>query len=140
MIEKETVCTRISHIRESISLLMPILSVDPDEYAQNPDHYLKAERLMEIIAQAMIDICTHVAAAKGLPKAETYHGLVDILADHKLIPERFRAPFQSLFGLRNILAHQYLVIDRARFQQEVKTGIADIEAFCREVARLACSE
>jgi uncharacterized protein YutE (UPF0331/DUF86 family) len=112
------------------------LDVAPDEYQRNPDRYLKAERLMEIIAQAMIDICSHVSAALDLPKAEDYRQLADILADRKIISEGLRKPLQGIFALRNILAHQYLIIDRARFQAEVRAGMVQIEGFCAEIGRL----
>jgi uncharacterized protein YutE (UPF0331/DUF86 family) len=137
MIDREIVTSRLSHIHESLDLLRPILDVSPDEYQRNPDCYLKAERLMEIIAQAMIDICAHVAAAKGLPKAEDYRQLADILADRGIISETLRGPLQGIFALRNILAHQYLILDRVRFQAEVKAGIGQIEAFCSQLASQA---
>jgi uncharacterized protein YutE (UPF0331/DUF86 family) len=84
----------------------------------------------------MIDICAHVVSAMGLPKAEDYRQLADVLANHKVVSERLRRRLQAIFALRNILAHQYLVVDRARFHQEAKAGIADIEGFCAEIARL----
>ena len=136
MIDKTVVTTRVSHILEAIALLRPVLDVSPDEYQRNPDRYLKAERLMEIIAQAMIDICSHMSAALALPKAEDSHQLADILADRGVISESRRRPVQGVFGLRNILAHQYLVVDRARFQAEVKAGLGEVESFCSQISRL----
>ena len=133
MIDKNIIAARISEIKEGTKLLQPLTIISSEEFAKNPDYFLKAERLLEIIVQSIIDIGTHIIAAKSFKKAEDYHQVVDILVKEGVFQENLSDRLHELIGLRNLLAHEYLEIDRDRFHQDIKTGFSDFEIICKSI-------
>ena len=87
MIDEEIVTARIAKIREYGRLLADLLRVSKDKFVQEPAYYLQAERLLEVMIQAMIDIGNHVIAGLLLKKPEDYRQVFDILAHNHIIPE-----------------------------------------------------
>ena len=136
MIDRDVITSRLSKIREALALLRQVLAVSQEEYARNADNYLRGERLMEIIAQSMIDIGAHIVSASGFGKPQDFGELADILVREGVVRSELQHPLHGIFALRNILVHDYLVLDRVRFYREVKKGIADVETFCGDIAGL----
>ncbi len=136
MIDRDVITARLGKIREALALLREVLEVPQEEYTGNAYNYLRGERLVEVIAQSMIDIGAHIVSALGLGKPGNFGELADILVREKIVRPELESPLHGIFALRNILVRDYLVLDRARFYQEVKHGLGDIEAFCRDIAIL----
>ena len=133
MVDKDIISTRISKIKESRKLLLPLSKISKEEFAKSPDHYLKAERLLELIIQSVIDIASHIVAAMSFEKPQDYHHLFDILIREDVFPEDFSSKLHGLVGLRNILSHEYLKIDHYRLYDNIVKGIDDFNLFCRYV-------
>jgi uncharacterized protein YutE (UPF0331/DUF86 family) len=56
-----------------------------------------------------------------------------------VIPRELAARLASASGLRNLIAHQYGVLDWARIHQIALTALDDLLAFCEALARRASS-
>ncbi len=134
MVDQEVITSRLAKIRESVSMLKPILEAPRDEYVGEPDNYLRGERLFEMAAQAMIDIASHIVAGLGAAKAENFGELADILVKEGVVRPALNPALHGIFAMRNILVHEYLTVDRGRFYDEARAGLEDIEAFCQDVA------
>ena len=52
MVDKDIVATRLSKMKEAVKLLNFIDIVSKEDFVKNPDNFLKAERLLEIIVQS----------------------------------------------------------------------------------------
>lgn len=133
MIDKDIISTRLSKIKEYTKLLLPLTRISKEEFAESADHYLKAERLLELIIQSMIDIASHIVAAKSFEKPQDYHHLIDILVRENVFPEDSSDKLHGLIGLRNILSHEYLKIDHYRLYDNIVKGIDDFNLFCKYV-------
>lgn len=135
MVDKDIITTRLSKIKEAVKLFDFIDTVSKEDFAKNPDNFLKAERLLEIIVQSMIDIGTHIIASKSLKKAEDYHEVFDILVDAGVFPEEFSESLHNLVGLRNLLTHEYLKIDHSRLYENLIKNKKDFGLFCNYIVR-----
>jgi uncharacterized protein YutE (UPF0331/DUF86 family) len=62
--------------------------------------------------------------------------LFDLLARQKVVSRRLAVKLASMAGLRNVLAHEYLEIDRRRVYRALTTDLRDVESFIRAVTRL----
>lgn len=133
MIDEEIVTVRIAKIREYGRLLAGLLQTPKDKFVQEPAYYLQAERLLEVMIQAMIDIGNHVIAGLLLKKPEDYRQVFDILAQNRVIPEELLPKVRALVGLRNLLVHEYFEIDHGRLYDEAKAVLADFEEFCKAI-------
>lgn len=133
MIDEEIVTARIAKIREYGHLLADLLKASKDRFVQEPAYYLQAERLLEVMIQAMIDIGNHVIAGLLLKKPEDYRQIFDTLVQNRIIPEELLPKMRALVGLRNLLVHEYFEVDHSRLYDEAKAGLADFEEFCKAI-------
>ncbi len=133
MIDEEVITGRIAKIREYGRLLANLLQTPRDKFVQEPVYYLQAERLLEVMIQAMIDIGNHVIAGLLLKKPEDYRQIFDILAQNHIISEELLPKVRALVGLRNLLVHEYFEVDHSRLYDEARAGLADFEEFCKAI-------
>ena len=135
MIDEELVASRIAKIREYANLLARLLQSSKRQFVQDPAYYLQAERLLEVMIQAMLDIGNHLIAGLLLKKPQDYRQVFDILAQNGILPEELLSRVRALVGLRNLLVHEYFEIDHERLHDEAKAGLTDFERFCEAVVR-----
>jgi uncharacterized protein YutE (UPF0331/DUF86 family) len=135
MIDEEILASRVAKIREYAKLLSELLKTPKDEFVQEPACYLQAERLLEVMIQAMIDIGNHLIAGLLLMKPEDYRQIFDILAQNRILPQELLPKARELVGLRNLLVHDYLEVDHERLYEEAQVGLGDFEGYCEAVVR-----
>lgn len=136
MVDKQVVTERLAKIRESAKRLRPLAEGSKEAFSGDADQQLKAERLVEIAAQAMIDIGSHLVASKGLRKPQEYAEVFAILGEAQLLPAAFAKRLEKLAGLRNLLVHEYLDIDPGLLHDNLKNYLGDFEQFAQVVAKL----
>ncbi|MBU0571353.1 MAG: DUF86 domain-containing protein [Candidatus Omnitrophica bacterium] len=134
MVDKNIIATRISRIKEATELLSFIKEVDRGKFAGDPDLFLKAERLVEIIVQSMIDIGSHIIASESLKKPENYGEIFEVLAQNSIIDDTLMMKVKLLAGLRNILAHDYLETDHGQLFDNLNLHMGDFMEFCSQIA------
>ena len=57
-----------------------------------------------------------------------------VLADHGVIEPELAARMRSAAGLRNLLAHQYGIVDSDRLHEFARDRTEDLTAYCAAVA------
>ena len=98
----------------------------------DPDERWTVERGLQICAQNVLDIATHLAASAGRD-APDYASAIDILAELGVLPTEFTLRFRGVAGFRNVLVHGYLAVDLPRMHELLNTGLDDFTRFARFV-------
>jgi len=106
--------------------------VPASELAANPDTMWAVERGLQICAQNVLDIATHLAAALGRD-ASDYAAAVDALGAAGVLPAEFAARFRGVAGFRNVLVHAYLDVDSARVYAVLNERLDDFSVFAGHV-------
>ena len=127
MVDREILLRRIELIREYGEILKELVALPADTFVGDPNVYLKAERCLEVIIQAMLDIGGHIISARQLGQPSRYDEIFAILGQHGVIDEELAERLRGLAGLRNILVHAYLELDRARVQKLVADDLGHFE-------------
>ena len=76
------------------------------------DDYFAIERLLQILIEAAIGVSKHMVRAYGQTPLVSAYDNFQILADHKVLSSKELATWKSIVGLRNVLLHDYLRVDR----------------------------
>lgn len=98
------------------------------------DELSAVERGLQLAAQNVLDIATHLVAGAGRDVAD-YASAIDTLAELGILDREFAAKFRSVAGFRNILVHGYLEVDLEIVHQVLNTRLAEFSAFADTVAR-----
>jgi len=94
------------------------------------------ERSVYLCAEMALDIADVVITLRGLPKPSTYSDSIYKLGDHKIIPISFSRKIVYIAGLRNFLAHDYLIDTVNELIKFLKVGIADMKKFINFIEKL----
>nr|MDO8088040.1 DUF86 domain-containing protein [Candidatus Sigynarchaeum springense] len=95
---------------------------------------IQAQRLFEIISQVFLDVGTHIIAhSKNVAPPSTYAECMLKLAEIGIIAKNDAEKYAKLAQMRNIIAHNYMTIDRSKLQDGLREIIKDIDSFRKAV-------
>ena len=92
------------------------------------------ERGLQLCAQNVLDIATHLVASAGRD-APDYASALDELGRIGIVPADHVARIRGIAGFRNVLVHAYLDVDLARVHELLTTRLEDFEAFASHIER-----
>ena len=87
----------------------------------DPDERWTVERGLQLCAQNVLDIATHLAASAGRD-APDYASALDVLGELGVLSAGFVTRFRGIAGFRNVLVHGYLGVDLHRMHQLLNSG------------------
>lgn len=114
---------KLSSIVESLELLRPIATLSFAEYQGDVYRRKATERLLQIVVEAGVDVCTHLLVGTGHPAPEdNYQAFLDLAEKGRVIDLTLAQALAPSAGLRNRLVHEYERIDdRMVFQAVSRT-------------------
>jgi uncharacterized protein YutE (UPF0331/DUF86 family) len=115
----------IQHLRPHVGRPLSVLLNDLDER-------WAVERGLQLCAQNVLDVATHLAASAGRDAAD-YASAIDALGELGVLPSEFASQFRGIAGFRNVLVHGYLGVDVTRVHEVLNSGLDDFAEFARLV-------
>ena len=120
---------RLDTILERITRLRIVEQLSEDQFRDDETTQSAVERNLQVIAQAIIDICTHLVAHNHWGSPGTYSDAVRVIAKHKVIDSNLADRLIDFVKLRNIIVYLYLEIDLKIVYKSAKTIIIDAKTF-----------
>lgn len=137
-IDPLVVSTRIRLISDYLEILKDLEGVKMEEYLADIRQQLVAERLLEIIIQAAIDINRYILKSRQSMENLTNEKTFLEMGQSEIISPELAQLLASSGGFRNILAHQYLQIDHRLVFDLIQEALELYPIYCKEmVAYLA---
>jgi len=99
----------LERVRKQVELVEELLGELETEKS-----YRGIERLVQLIAQALLDLGLMVIAALGWRRPRAYSEVGYILWEQGILSRQDAETLRSLAGLRNVLVHAYARVDRGR--------------------------
>ena len=99
-----------------------------------PDERWAVERGLQLCAQNVLDVATHLAASAGRDVPD-YGTAIDRLADIGVLTTAFAGRFRNVAGFRNVLVHGYLDVDPEIVHQVLNERLSDFGEFAGAVSR-----
>lgn len=87
-----------------------------------------------VAIQECVALASHVLADAGWGVPKTYAESFTVLADHGVLGSDLAVRMRAATGLRNLLAHQYGVVDFDRLYELASVRTGDFTTFCAAVA------
>jgi uncharacterized protein YutE (UPF0331/DUF86 family) len=104
-----------------------------DELRANRDALDLVSFNLMLAVQSCSDIASHIIADEGWPAAQNLAGGFNRLRDEGVIAARTAESLCRAVGLRNVVAHGYAGGNPAMVHAAARGGVADLDAFAREV-------
>lgn len=134
MINKKTIETKLKKIREYYNEMEPILRKNTVKEIKDDHLNLRSvERQFQLIVDSIIDVNSHIISKMDLPAAEDFQSTFEILGQNKVLPIDFTLKIAPTVGLRNKIVHEYDVIDKNKFINDLKDKSGDFIEYIRQV-------
>lgn len=84
-----------------------------------------AERLLQLVVDAMLDINQHIIRELKLKMIEDFQSTFQILAEDKILPKDFAEKIAPIVAVRNRIVHGYESLDRKLFITNLRKNYSD---------------
>jgi len=128
-VDRELLATRVARIREELRRLERLDGLSRDQFLAAPVEQHAAERELQIIIEACLDIGHHVISREGLRRPNDYREVFEILRQGGIIGADLGRRLSEMASFRKRLVHGYLDIDLSGVYEMVRHELSDVEAF-----------
>ncbi|MBI4175618.1 MAG: DUF86 domain-containing protein [Candidatus Aenigmarchaeota archaeon] len=132
MIERDVINAKFDILQRDLAFAKELGRVKPAEFGFKEEQAAKYT-LLEI-AEACIDIASHIVAARGFRRAEEYSELFQILREEGVISPALGDRLSAMAKMRNLLIHRYGEVDNRRLLSILGTRMGDVEQFMSHIA------
>ena len=117
-----------------MQLLEKLINQPKSRFISDPFVYGNAERYLQLAIQACLDIGNHILANIKSKAPDDYRDIFTLLGENGVISAELAGKMAPLAGLRNILVHDYLEIDREKIYQMLRANLSDFSQFAKEIS------
>jgi uncharacterized protein YutE (UPF0331/DUF86 family) len=134
MVDKAIVAAKVTAIRDAVVRVRQVLP--PEAAAFETDRTTREVVILNLFValQETVALATHWLADAGLDVPGSYREIFLALADRGKIPRDIAQRLAAAAGFRNLVAHQYGVLDPARVHAIASAELGDLLDFCDRVS------
>lgn len=127
MTRPEVIRKRLSGLEEYLEHLERLGQHDHVTFNQTPEYYGSAERFLQLAIEAVNDMAGHIIAEMELGTVDQYRDLAAHFHNQGWIEDEMLEKWIKMIGLRNILVHDYLEVDRTMIHQVLQEDLEDLK-------------
>lgn len=135
MVDKALLAGKIAAVRDAVARIRSVVPASEDGFVQ--DRTAREIVLLNLFVaiQSCLDLASHWLADAGWDVPGTYGDIFLALAEHDVVARALALRLASASGLRNLIAHQYGVIDWRRvYGFAASSDLDHLERFCAALA------
>ncbi|HLR64169.1 MAG TPA: DUF86 domain-containing protein [Pseudogracilibacillus sp.] len=119
-----------SEIEETVEYIQHVLKEVEQLQATNNDiEKFALERMTHVIIESILDVGNMMIDGFIMRDPGSYHDIIDILIDERVIPKDEEEAYKSLIDLRQELVQNYTAINHAQFIETFKNHMATYLTF-----------
>jgi len=120
---------KLAYSKKYIERLRRIIEISEKIFLDDFSLQLESERIFEVISQIMLDICTHIIAHSSETPPSSYSDCMNKLVDVGVMKEDESNNFINIIKMRNLLVHQYGIINLEMLFASLKMLDSDFVKF-----------
>lgn len=132
-VDVDIIRKKLGIIIENLKALEPLKNIERSEYDHDLYKRKAAERLVQELIDAAIDINTYIIVQTGNPAPDDYFTSFLKAGDLNIISSDLAEKLAPSAGLRNRLVHEYDAIDNAMVMESIRSGIVFYRRFVEEI-------
>lgn len=132
-IDKGIVRRKLSVIVENLEALENMKDISIEEYMGDVYKRKAAERLLQELIEAAIDINTHVIVQSGNKAPEDYYESFIMAGEYGIVDVKLSEELAPSTGLRNRLVHEYDILDHRVVLSSIRMAAKLFPAYIQEI-------
>ena len=135
MVDKALVASKIAAVRDAVTRIRAVLPPDVETFIS--DRTAREVTVLNIFValQDCLSLAAHWLADLGLDVPESYADVFRRLGERGVVPADLAGRLAAASGFRNLVAHQYALLDWARVHAIASERLDDLLQFCDHLAR-----
>jgi uncharacterized protein YutE (UPF0331/DUF86 family) len=135
VVDKALVAARIASVRDAVSRIRSLLPADANAFVA--DRTVREVVILNLFVglQDVLSLATHWLADEGSVVPQSYRDVFIVMGERGLVSRALAGRLAAASGLRNLVAHQYAVVDWLRIHEIASRNLDDLLDFCEELAR-----
>jgi len=135
VVDAAVVAAKAGRIRDAVDRIRHVLP--PAAAAFEADRTTREVVILNLFValQETVSLATHWLADAGLDVPGSYREIFLALAERGKMPPDLAQRLAAAAGFRNLVAHQYGVLDPARIHAMASQDLGDLLDFCEVVSR-----
>jgi uncharacterized protein YutE (UPF0331/DUF86 family) len=129
MVNTEVIKRRLNQLTISLNKIERFEELSLEEFLKNDIVQDVVEYNLFIAINMMVDIATHIVVDNNMGNPETLGDAFEILNNKKYLEDKETKIYKNMVGLRNILSHEYLKIDKEIIYNILHNNLVDIKKF-----------
>ncbi|MSS42675.1 DUF86 domain-containing protein [Anaerosalibacter bizertensis] len=129
MVDVEVIKQRLNQLSTSINKIERFKEISLEGFLKDDIIQDVVEYNLFIAINMMIDIATHIVVDNNMGSPETLGEAFNILNKEKYLNDEETKVYRNMVGLRNILSHEYINIDKKIIYSILKNNLIDIKKF-----------
>jgi len=137
VVDKTVLAARVAAVRDAVGRIRSVLPADA--VAFQADRTAREVVILNLFValQDVLSLATHWLADEGDAVPQGYRDVFLLLGERRVVSAELAGRLAAAAGLRNLVAHQYAVIDWLRIYEIASRHLDDLLQFCDELARRA---
>lgn len=132
-VDKEIIRRKLAVIVENLDALAAIRDMTISDYITDLYRRKAAERLLQELIEAAIDINTHIIVQTGNTPPDDYYESFIKAGQLAVMPADLAIKLAPSAGLRNRLVHEYDLLEHSRVLEAVRTAEELYPVYVKEI-------
>ena len=129
MADRLSIDKKLIALDKNIAMLYEFKKISIDQLKESLKDQWAIYYGLQISIQMIIDIGNHILASLRENQVEEYVEIIDRLGEKEIIPKEFAKKIRPMAGLRNLLVHEYGIIEVEKIYKILQNNIMDFEEF-----------
>jgi len=137
VVDSALLAVKIAAIRDATARVRAVLPGSVEAFTADRTAREVVTLNLFVAIQSCLDLATHWVADAGWEMPGAYADVFTALARHHVIPDELATRLAGAAAFRNLVAHQYGVLEWRRVYALATAELADLDTFCGTLAERA---
>lgn len=134
MVDEGRVAALLQRLRDEVTALRRLAARSDADLFGSEDALPAAKYRLVVAVEAAVDTADHIIASEGLRQATSFADSFRSMEESGWLDHRLAASLQDAARFRNLLVHQYAVVDDTRVLETIRTRLDDLDDFATMIA------
>ena len=134
MVDRTILASKIASVRDAVARIRAVLPADIEAFVSDRTTREVVVLNLFVALQECMSLAAHWLADEGVDVPQTYGDMFRRLGERGVISGELAVRLAAASGLRNLVAHQYGILDSRRVFTLASERLDDLLAFCTQLA------